>query len=480
MDPARARALLDRRKAKAPPPFDVEKVLFAEQLAFIRDPARFATAVCSVRAGKSVACAVDLVDTATKNPNTIGLYITLTRSHAKRIVWPELLRLNRQHSLGAKPNIVDLSMTFPNGSVIYCGGANTAEEIEKYRGLSNVVVAYVDEGQSMRKHIQELVEDVLTKRLYDTNGRCRIIGTPGPIPSGYFYQVSQNPKWAHHGWTLHQNMHIQRKSGKTVEELIQQDCDQRGVTVDHPSIQRECFGRWEPDESSLILHYDPARNHYDSLPNRQWSYVMGIDVGFVDADAVVVLAYSDDDQDTYLVHEDVVAKQDLTSLVHTVERLQKQYGVARTVIDEGGLGKKLAEEMRKRWGISVEPAEKTRKFENLALLNDAIRRGNLKAKRDSRFAADCMELELDREKSRPDKMVVSNKFHSDVVDAVLYAFKLSPAYSWTPKSREPVKGSREWYEKHSRIDWDAERERLVQSEVGDSPVWPTGGDWGQS
>ena len=67
----------------AKPKFCLEEFLFKEQLCLARDPARFATAVCSVRAGKTVTCAADLIDTAIHNPGTVGLYITLARSSAK-------------------------------------------------------------------------------------------------------------------------------------------------------------------------------------------------------------------------------------------------------------------------------------------------------------------------------------------------------------------------------------------------------------
>jgi hypothetical protein len=480
MDRAKAAAILAKRRAKLPPPFKLEDVLFPEQLALVRDPAKFATAVTSVRAGKTVSCAADMLDTCVRLPGTTSLYLTLTRSNAKRIVWPELLRMNREYKLGAKVNLAELNLTFPSGSICYLGGANTEEEIEKCRGLSNVALAYCDESQAFRPYLKELVEDILTKRLYDTNGRCRLIGTPGPIPSGYFHDASISPRWSHHRWTLHQNPFIQKKSGMSVEQLIQQDCEMRGVSIDHPSIRRECFGEWVLDQSSLILNYMSDVAHFDELPSRTWSYVLGVDVGFVDADAIVVLAYCDDESTTYLVHEEICAKQDLTSLANTIRKLQTKYSVGRSVIDEGGLGKKLAEELRNRWGIHVEPADKSRKMENLAILNDALRSGRFKAKRDSRFASDCMHLEIDRDRSRPDKLVVSDKFHSDVVDSVLYAFKLSPAYSWEPaKPAGPAKGSKEWYEKQAAIDWEREREKLVQEEQGDSNGWPSDGSWGK-
>jgi len=160
---------------KAKPIFQLDQFLFKEQLAFVTDPARYATAVCSVRAGKTTACAADLVDTALRMPGTIGLYITLARSSAKRIVWPELHKINREFKLNAIPNEQDLSLKFPNGSIIYCSGASNEPEIEKFRGLSNVALVYIDESQAFRSFIKDLVEEIIVKRLYDTNGRCLLI-----------------------------------------------------------------------------------------------------------------------------------------------------------------------------------------------------------------------------------------------------------------------------------------------------------------
>ena len=64
------------------------------------------------------------------------------------------------------------------------------------------------------------------------------------------------------------------------------------------------------------------------------------------------------------------------------------------------------------------------------------------ARKTSRFAQDCNLLEKDLEKSTPEKIVV--KGHSDAVDSVLYAFKESPAYAYTPPIKGPKYGSPEW------------------------------------
>lgn len=429
--------------------FILEDFLFKEQLDFVRDPARFVTAVCSVRAGKTTACAADLINTALEMAGTTGLYITLARSSAKRIVWPDLHRIIREYSIGAKFNEAELSISFTNGSKIYCSGANTEAETEKLRGLSNVALVYIDESQAFRAHLKELVDDVLIKRLYDLNGRLRLIGTPGPIPAGYFYEASQSRAWSRHAWTLHNNPWIERKSGLTVAQLIQQDMDRKGVRIDDPSIQRECFGRWVLDSQSLILQYDAAKNHYDELPKGPWKYILGMDFGYNDADAFSVLGWQDSSPDTYLIEEQIKDKQTYEQMQANFEELNSRYQFLKVRADPGGGGKKLIESLRARYPrLPLETAEKTEKVSNLKLLNNALRTGHFKARKNSRFAQDCNLLEKDADKSTPDKIVI--KGHSDSVDSVLYPFKDSPAYYWTPPVLTPKPGTPEhdkWIEK---------------------------------
>ena len=81
------------------------------------------------------------------------------------------------------------------------------------------------------------------------------------------------------------------------------------------------------------------------------------------------------------------------------------------------------------------------KFGDRARIN-ALRTSRFFAKHDSRFAQDCNLLEKDRDKSTPDKTVV--KGHSDIVDAVLYAFKESPAYSYVPPKQKAKPGTPEY------------------------------------
>ena len=441
--------LLAKQNAQGPtktfPPWDINAFLFREQLAFVHDPARFSTAVCSVRAGKTTACAADLIDTALKMPNTIGCYITLARSSAERIVWPELKKINRDYNLKAFPNEAKLSLVFPNGSTIYLMGGNDEQEIEKIRGLSNVALVYIDECQSFRQHIKELVEDIVTKRLYDTNGRCRMIGTPGPVLSGYFYDATEgNLKdgWSHHHWTMHTNPWLLKKSGKTPDELIAQDCARKGVSLDDPSIQRECFGRWKLDPNALLLTYDPSVNHYDTLPSAKYTYILGVDLGQRDLNFLSLIAFTASSPVTYLVEEKYTQNQLTDDLAKDIRSMLDKYPMAMVVVDAGGQGLAIVEDMKARHGLPLQAADKKGKLSNYALLNNALRTGNFKAKTTSVFAKDCNILERDDDRSTPDRVVV--KGHSDAVDATLYAFRHSPAYNYTPIAVIPKLGTPEY------------------------------------
>lgn len=449
--------------------FSLDSFLFDKQLKFVRDVRPFKVAVCSRRAGKTVACAAHLTDVAIRTDNVICVYITLSRNNAKRIIWPEILRINRVYNLGGHPDQTELSLKFTNGSIVYLSGAKDKSEIEKFRGLP-IKLCYIDESQSFRSYIQELIDDVIAPALMDYAGSLCLIGTPGPIPNGYFHDCDQELKsWSSHAWNFFDNPHIPEKSGMTHRQLLDRELERRGVTIDDPSIQREWFGRWVLDTESLLLRYDESKNHFEELPPGKWDYIMGIDLGFVDADAIALLAWSESAPATYLIEERVTAKQGLTDLVQQISFLRDKYNVSKLMIDEGGLGKKIAEEIRRRFHVPVMAADKIRKMENVAFLNDALRTGRFKAKKNSRFAQDSYLLEVDRDKSTPDKLKVKDNFHSDIIDAVLYAFKESPAFSYQAPKPVYQRGTPEWaQEEVDEMERKAEEhfEALEQAERG--------------
>jgi len=445
----------------APKNLDLSKTCFKEQLTFIQDPSPFITAICSRRAGKSTACAADLLYTAQTNPGTVSLYLTLTRGQAKRNIWPVFKTFIKEHNLSAEMNESELSIKLPNGSIIFCSGAKDTREVEKFLGFP-IKKVYIDEAQSFRSYLLDLIDRVLAPALLDHAGVIRLIGTPGCVPVGPFWELSQNPAWKHHHWTFFQNPYISKKSGQTHQALLQRELDRRGITTQDPSIRRDYFGEWITDENSLVLKYNPKVNHYDTLPQGKYTYILGVDLGFNDADALSVIAWSESSPVTYLVHEVVKRKQTISDLIKEIETVQKRFDISKMMIDTGGLGKKIAESLLSRFQVPLIAADKVRKMENLELLNDAMRTGRFKAKQNSVFAEDCYKVEWDRDKTTPDKKVISDRFHSDIIDAVLYSFKESPAYAYQPPITQPKYGSKEWAKKEEDNMFESEMEKAKE------------------
>jgi hypothetical protein len=435
------------KNPKPAPDFNVISACFLQQKNFITDPAPFITASCSRRAGKSVACAHDLVGTALANDGVVCGYITLTSRMAKNILWRELQKINNRYHLGAKFNINELSMTLPNDSIIRLAGCANESEVDKFLGVP-LKLLYLDEVQSFRAHIGELIDRAIAPSLMDYNGKLKLIGTPAMLKSGYFWDALQSDAYSHHSWTYWDNPFIPQTSGKTHEELLHRELKRRGVAVTDPSIRREWFGEWINDDNARVFQYQASVNNYNELPPLD-EYVIAVDVGFHDADAIAVLGWPKHDRRVYLVDEIVTPQQGVTDLAAQIELLVARYKPLKIVMDTGGLGKKIAEELRKRFSLPIQAAEKTRKIEYIELVNDALRTGSLLVREKSRFAIDSYVVEWDHNKSTPDRRVIKSEPHSDICDAVLYAYR--EALHWLAEpAKVPLKlTSREAWIAHS-------------------------------
>lgn len=429
---------------------------FPTQNAFINDTNRFIAAQCSRRAGKSNGLAIRFLKTMELHPKSTCIYLALTKDSAKDIMWPVLEELNEKYKLNCTFAESALTMTHPNGAKLKLYGADMPNFIRRLKGQKSPGVA-IDESQDFGVHLRNLVDDVLTPMLIDyADSWLAMVGTPGPVPQGYFFEVTHNKRFGYsvHKWTILENPHIPDAKAFIDKLVLKNEWD-----ATHPTLLREWQNQWVLDVESLWIRYKEDVNHYTTLPRvKEWRYIIGIDIGFKDADAIAVLAWSEQDKCTYLVEELVTEKQDISDLVVQIEAMAKKYSPDKMVIDQGGLGLKIAEEIRRRKGIPVEAADKKMKSENVAVLNDELRLGRFRAMKDSQFAKDSYMIQIDWLKSTPDKIVIKKEPHSDIIDAVLYAHKESYAFTHEPEVQKAKYGSKEWAEAQQSEMFEAELE----------------------
>jgi hypothetical protein len=426
---------------------------FKEQNEFIKDKNRFVAAQCSRRAGKSNGLALRFLAQMEKHPGAFFPYIALTRESARNIMWPVMQEQDEKYEIGCEFTEFNLSITHPNGARLQLFGADTKNFIRRLKGIKTPGAA-IDEAQDFGSHIVTLVDDVLTPTLTDYDDSwLAITGTPGPIPRGFFYEITHEGKhgFSVHKWTLLNNPYLPN-ANQFIEDLKKK----KSWDETNPTLQREWRNNWVLDLDTLWIKWNEDLNDYKTLPPEKYIYILGVDIGLKDADALAVLAWSEKSPIIYLVEEELNRGQDITQLSNRINSMMNKYDISKIVMDEGALGKKIAEELRRRKQIPVTAADKARKQENAAFLNDYLRQGKFKAQKTSQFVEDSMRVQIDWERSTPDRIAIRDNYHSDIIDAVLYAFKESPAYTWSPEVKVA---------KYGEPDWLSEEKRRIEEEA---------------
>ena len=452
MDQSKARRVLAEvaRRRIAADRVDLASLLFDRQLAFVTDTNRHVVACCSRRAGKSEAIAHKLVHVATGMSDILLPYVTLTKAQGKRILWPVLRRLNSRLKLDIKFNSNDLTATFPNQSQIFIIGGDDETEMERLRGPKYPLVVF-DEAQAMGPFLQDVIEQIVEPAVMDYDGQILLTGTPNAACVGTFHDAANGllPGWSVHSWTCLDNPHLPH-----VREWLANHRRKKGWSEDHPTYLREWCGRWVRDDGSLVYAIQPF-NVIDELPDGvdDWQYVLGIDLGYVDSTAFVVMAFSETAARCVTVESYKESRLIPSAVAARVEALCQRYPFEQIVADAGGLGKGYVEEMRQRYGIPVRPAEKTQKSVYIELLNGDLRNGSLSILRSENAAllGEVTILQWDEDRKRPDP-----RYEDHLADAWLYAWRYCHAYLNTGEKEAPDPGSEAW--------WKAEADRMEEED----------------
>ena len=440
------------------------------QTRFLDDPSRMKALLCTRRAGKSYAAGLMLLEAAYKNPNVSCLYVALTRASAKRIMWKDVLKtIDREQQMGCRFNETELSVTLPNGSMIYLLGMDTDEQ-EKDKALGQKFKAVViDEAASYGVDLHEMVYGILKPATADYRGTIAMIGTPGNMKRGLFYELTkgQNPGearrwikqgWSGHRWTAFDNPHMADKWKAEIEDLRLAN----PLIENTPLFQQHYLGKWVVDDSNLVYRFDYTKNTFETLPTMQkggrWHYVLGIDLGFNDPTAWVVCAYHDFDRTMYVLGAHKKAKCDITEVADQTRKLMSRFEFDRIVIDNAN--KQAVEEMRRRHDLPLTPAEKTGKADFIEIMNGDFVSGYIKVhkKAASGLVDEYGQLIWDDRSHRKEEHAGCE---NHMADAALYAWR--HCYQWLSE----VRGANGLKHGKSEADWmllqeEQELERLLQ------------------
>lgn len=488
----------------------------------VLDPGPEIAACVPRRGGKSFAVALAALITGEAQPGSVTIIITLTLKSAKKIYWTNpkssIKALARKYGfkLGNRDgefytNDQDLSWRHPNGSVGYLLGAENREALEYIRGLEADLYV-IDECKSFAPSVlDELIDEILSPQRGSRMGRIIMIGTPGNVLAGPFYRAT-NPgvvvtdkasplfglpfavphgaldpgitdgrrlrgdAWSFHTWTLEQNSKMPHQWREALALKRK-----RGWGDDHPTWLREYCARWLPNEEGLVYRYlkgatapgrltwvpDRTRENPTGLPREMgpWRLVFGMDLGYHDATALVVMAYSQ----TRGVYRHVWDYKksfredgqglDVIEAMDLVQTAVNRFGKPDMMFVDsaGGASRMLLESLRKRYGFPIDGASKTEKNDYIELVNADFAAGLIQIIPGTDLEAQLCSVEWDttngsvEELARAGKLRVNKAIPDDVTDAFLYAYRGAYHHFAVPEAAPgPAPGTPEF---------EAERER---------------------
>ena len=271
---------------------------------------------------------------------------------------------------------------FPSGAVLQFGYCDNPSDLARYQS-----------AEFSRIYIDELTE--WPKEQYEfLFSRMR---APRGVQVPLAMRGATNPGGIGGEW-------VRQKFG-IPEDTIVADCITTSETTflparveDNPSIDLDAYekslsklgphkfaqlrwGRWVRDGEGLVYYALGSSNIIGALPvcgvARSWKYALGLDFGFTDSTAFVVVAWREEDTCVYVVRSFKHAGLTPSEVGAKVSELEAVYKFSRIVGDIGGLGKGYVEEMRRRFSLPIEPAEKNNKRGYIDLFNGDMASKNI-------------------------------------------------------------------------------------------------------
>lgn len=443
---------------------------FPQQLNFVQDPAKLKALWCTRRASKSFTLGLYMIKECLDNPGVNCLFIGLTRLSAKGIIWKDVLKvLDRKHRLNAQFNSSELTMTFPNGSVIWLTGVDADEdEMNKLLGKKYRLVG-LDEASLYTIDLRRLVYGILKPAVADPNkdgerGTICMVGTSSNFTRGLFFDLTNNrePGWSLHAWSAHDNPYVAKQWQEELDEIDAQ----RPLFKETPLYRQWYLNQWVVDTDKLVYKFSEERNIFSARPTALkpdgWSYVLGVDLGFEDDSAFVLAAFHENDPTLYVVSTFNKKHMDLTDVANTIKQYQSQHQVSKVIID--GANKQGVEEMQRRHGVALTPSEKQDKNTFIELLNAEFIQANIKINNKCQnLIQELMGLVW---KTTGDSIDLPRKEHpalpNHLCDALLYAWRYCYAYMAEIPAVKPVMGTRAWQDAENAKMWETEREKLEE------------------
>lgn len=429
---------------------------------------RFKALNATRRAAKSTTEVMSHVELCMKYPKSRTVYMGLTLDSITEIAWDVFKEINEANNLGLKFNSTKRIIYYPNGSRTRLFGLDASErQLAKILGQKLRKVS-IDEAGSITIDLEDFCFQKVRPALIDLapNSYLTLLGTCENIPNTYFQKVTEGKcqmfEWDIYRWTAYDNPFIRENWTKEIEDILRVN----PKAVDSSKFKTHYLNEWCSDDDLLII---PASRMewVDSLPasygvkNKKpdWIYTLAVDLGYNDATAYALIAYSWNLPHAYTVKTFKHTQQDFTDVSNTIKQIKSQFPITNLIVD--GANKQGIEEMKKRLGLpEMEIAEKQGKATYLKLLRDDVLTGNLKfiEGENDDLKKEWESLQWKDEKKEKE----DDRCQNHISDAVLYGWRNTASIRADIEKRIPKESEPE-FEQYLE-EYEDERARKEQEE----------------
>lgn len=435
---------------------------------FVLSQEQYRTASAGRRGGKSGGVARILIEGGLLFPRETMLYVVQSRETAKGIIWPALRKISEQIGLDLEFKEHTGDVVFPNGAKIILRGGGTIREIEKYRGIAYPRIC-VDEAQLFGPSLRYLYSEVAGPAMMDfgTKAKMTLTGTPNAACAGPFREMITGgtkhfpqPIGPHFSWIATDNPFLSQPE-------LYLERKRREMGPNSLAFRREYLGQWVREDGALVFRLRRELNTcetFDRSTADDWEYTLGIDLGYNDPSAFVVLATSPSTAQCVVVESYEEHGMLAPAVAATVEGYMEEYeefgGFKSIVGDSAGYGKSIVESLNQEYGIGCKAAKKRDKAAQIEMMNGSLSNGTMKIAQDRN--PDLFEqmevLQWDPEELENNKFVALDARQKDhLADALVYAYRDAHPHTDDREHNPPKPGTEAWY--------DAIDERIVEGRV---------------
>lgn len=349
-------------------------------------------------------------------------------------------------------------ITIENGSEFHIKGNSSSASRENLRG-GHYDLIIIDEAQS-QDALPYLFEDICQPMLLDTKGTMVVSGT-GPRVAGTFWEQLWTNEEKYPGlrmnWNLSQNPYIE-----DYQNVLQDILKSKGLTETSSLFQREYLGRIVYDEDAMVFRmgesnlYTPAtlENWINTQPIDDIRFTAGLDYGYQDSDAFVIILYSKSSQEKFIIYEYKKNRTGITELANAIKagiemvRSNKLFSRLEYIpqfdmhspdgqsFQSQAINKKfyiycdtneqkISQELFSQFKLPTTNAYKYDKSLAIEFLQEDIRTGHLKVpSKDSAFYQETLKTVWKRnDKDELTREIDDDVFHPDIMDAILYSLR---------------------------------------------------------